>query len=154
MMISNHRDGRLISRLLHYFGIHTVFGSTNRHGFEVGRLALKKMQEENAIIGMTPDGPRGPAHKVSMGCVALSHLAKATIIPIAYATKRKKHLPSWDRFLLPLPFGKGIFIAGNPINSTNFKNKIEIFNQIEEELNRITKLSYNFQPTNQKRTSL
>jgi hypothetical protein len=42
-------------------------------------------------------------------------LAGAPIVPIVCATSRRKILNTWDRFNLALPFGRGVFVWGEPI---------------------------------------
>ena len=53
--------------------------------------------------------------RASRGIVAVARLAGAPVVPLAYATRRRRILASWDRFHLPLPFTRGIFIWGEPI---------------------------------------
>jgi lysophospholipid acyltransferase (LPLAT)-like uncharacterized protein len=64
MLISSHRDGILISRVVGYFGIPTIVGSTNRGAADAlrGMLAVLRKGE---IVAVTPDGPRGPARKAA-----------------------------------------------------------------------------------------
>jgi hypothetical protein len=76
---------------------------------------MLKRLAEGECVGITPDGPRGPATVASGGIVNLARLAGAPIVPIACATSRRKILNSWDRFNLPLPFGRGVFVWGEPI---------------------------------------
>ncbi|MCX7338798.1 MAG: lysophospholipid acyltransferase family protein [Alphaproteobacteria bacterium] len=114
MLLSSHGDGRLISRVVDYLHINTVAGSTTRGGGKAA-LGLVKILKKGTPIGITPDGPRGPARQVSPGIVTLSRLAKADIIPVSYATSRRKILGTWDSFHLPLPFGRGVIVAGAPI---------------------------------------
>ena len=45
----------------------------------------------------------------------MARLSGAPVVPIAYATSRRILLNSWDRFLLPLPFSRGVFVWGQPI---------------------------------------
>jgi hypothetical protein len=114
MLISAHRDGRIIADAVTYFGVQSIPGSTRRGGSAALRRMLKQL-EAGDCVGITPDGPRGPATIASGGIVNLARLAGAPIIPIVCATSRRKILNSWDRFNLALPFGRGIFIWGEPI---------------------------------------
>jgi hypothetical protein len=54
--------------------------------------------------------------RASAGIVAVARLAGATIVPLAYATRRRRILDTWDRFHLPLPFSRGAFIWDEPID--------------------------------------
>jgi len=114
MLISAHRDGRIIAGAMTYFGIETIAGSTNRGGSSALREILKRLKE-GGCVGITPDGPRGPAMTVSIGIVNIARLAGVPIVPVTYATSRRRELASWDRFHLALPFGRGVFLFGEPI---------------------------------------
>ena len=76
---------------------------------------MLKRLEAGDCVGITPDGPRGPAMVASIGIVNLARLAGAPIVPIVCATSRRKVLNTWDRFHLALPFGRGVFVWGEPI---------------------------------------
>ena len=114
MLISAHRDGRIIAGAMTYFGIETIAGSTSRGGSSALREILKRLKE-GGCVGITPDGPRGPAMTVSIGIVNIARLAGVPIVPVTYATSRRRELASWDRFHLALPFGRGVFLFGEPI---------------------------------------
>ena len=114
MLISAHRDGRIIAGAMNYFGIGTIAGSTRRGGSLALREILKRLKE-GGCVGITPDGPRGPAMTVSIGIVNIARLGGVPIVPVTYATSRRRELPTWDRFHLALPFGRGVYLFGEPI---------------------------------------
>lgn len=114
MLISAHRDGRIIAGAMTYFGIETIAGSTSRGGSAALRAMLKRLQE-GGCVGITPDGPRGPAMTASTGIVNIARLARVPILPLTYATSRRCVLATWDRFHLALPFGRGLYVWGEPI---------------------------------------
>jgi lysophospholipid acyltransferase (LPLAT)-like uncharacterized protein len=114
MLISAHRDGRIIAGAMTYFGIGTIDGSTSRGGSSALREIFKRLKE-GGCIGITPDGPRGPAMTVSIGIVNIARLAGVPIVPVTYATSRRRVLATWDRFHLALPFARGVFLFGEPI---------------------------------------
>jgi lysophospholipid acyltransferase (LPLAT)-like uncharacterized protein len=113
MLISAHRDGQLIAGAVRYFGVASIAGSTSRGGRAALLLMLKRLKA-GECVGITPDGPRGPARTASVGIVNLARLAQAPIVPITYATSRRRILKSWDRFHLAMPFGRGVFLWGEP----------------------------------------
>lgn len=115
MLISNHRDGKLISKITQNFGILVTNGSTDRQGFAAARELIAKLKQGHAI-GITPDGPRGPREQVSDGILQLARLAKADIIPMAYSSTNMRVLSTWDQFRLAFPFGKGVFMIGSPVS--------------------------------------
>lgn len=114
MLISAHRDGRIIADAVSHFGVDSIAGSSRRGGSSALRTMLKRLAAGDCV-GITPDGPRGPAMCASTGIVNLARLAGAPIVPIAFATSRRRVLRSWDRFHLALPFGRGVFLWGEPI---------------------------------------
>jgi lysophospholipid acyltransferase (LPLAT)-like uncharacterized protein len=114
MLISAHRDGRIIAGAMTYFGIETIAGSTSRGGSSALREMLKRLRE-GGCIGITPDGPRGPAMTVSIGIVNIARVAGVPIVPLTYATSRRRLLPTWDRFHLALPFGRGVYLFDEPV---------------------------------------
>ena len=113
MLISSHSDGKLISRTVEHHGIQTIPGSKNQGGFEALRKLLKILKSDG-YIGITPDGPKGPRFTVSAGTINLARLSGCPIIPFTYSIKRRKVLSSWDRFMVALPFSKGVLIWGEP----------------------------------------
>ncbi len=114
VMISGHRDGQVIARIIRPFGIKTVSGSSSRQPAKALRNAAR-LCRDGSLVGITPDGPRGPRQRAAAGAVMLAELADAVLLPVSYATSRRRTLDSWDRFLLPLPFGRGVFVIGQEI---------------------------------------
>lgn len=118
MLLSHHTDGKLIGRIISHFGIRAVYGSTQRRGEQAGRRILEILAQGH-YVGITPDGPRGPGYQVSPGIIRLAQFAGVDIIPLTYITTRGFSLKSWDRFWVPLPFGRGKFVCGNPVRVTH-----------------------------------
>jgi lysophospholipid acyltransferase (LPLAT)-like uncharacterized protein len=114
MLISGHRDGQIIAGAMTYFGIETIAGSTSRGGSSALREILKRLKE-GGCVGITPDGPRGPAMTVSIGIINIARLGGVPIVPVTYATSRRRILATWDRFHLALPFGRGVYLFGDPV---------------------------------------
>ena len=122
VLISNNRDGELIARLVARFGGRTIRGSS-RHpkkrrgkgGDTAARTAMERLAAGD-LIGITPDGPRGPRMQAQEGVAALSAWTDTPVVPFAWASRRARALRSWDRFLVPLPFDRGIYVAGKPIH--------------------------------------
>jgi lysophospholipid acyltransferase (LPLAT)-like uncharacterized protein len=114
MLISAHPDGRIIADAVTYFGVDAIAGSTSRGGSAALRTMLKRLRAGDCV-GITPDGPRGPAMTASVGIINVARLAGVPIVPITYATSRRRILSTWDRFHLPYPFGRGVYLWGEPI---------------------------------------
>lgn len=114
MLTSQHRDGRLIAQTVEPFGIGTIAGSTTRGGGAALRAMVKALRA-GECIGLTPDGPKGPRMRANAGVVNVAKLSGCPIIPVTYSARRSRLLSSWDRFLLPPLFTKGVFLWGEPI---------------------------------------
>ena len=114
MLISQHRDGQIIARTVAHFGIDTVAGSSSRGGMAALRMILKALKTGHCV-GITPDGPRGPRMRASEGVAQVARLSGAPIVPCTFSTNRRRVLGSWDRFVLALPFSRGVFLWGQPI---------------------------------------
>lgn len=136
MLISNHRDGRIISKTMEYFKIKTISGSTDKQGFQAARQIIKTLRS-GAAVGITPDGPRGPREEISDGILQMAKLGKVDIIPIAYSSSRLKFLSSWDKFRVALPFAKGIFVVGTPIKTSDDLNLMR--QQLVQSMQKVTK---------------
>jgi len=113
ILISQHRDGELIAQVTKRLGYIPVRGSTTRGGTE-GLFQMAERAREGDL-GITPDGPRGPAYHFQMGAVSLAQRTGCPIVPIACSAKSRKVLKSWDGFIIPFPFTTLIVVHGDPI---------------------------------------
>ena len=114
VLISQHRDGEMIARIMRRFGYLAVRGSKSRGGFGALRLVLRVLREGKTFV-ITPDGPRGPRHIVKPNVIQLAKATGLPIIPMIFGAKSFKAFASWDAFVLPYPFTRGVFIWGDPI---------------------------------------
>ncbi len=112
-LISQHKDGEMIARVMRLFGYGTVRGSSTRGGAAAMREMVRTLGSFD--IAITPDGPRGPRYVVQEGVITLARLTGVPIIPVTFGSSKKKVFGSWDSFNLPLPFGRGAFLWGEPI---------------------------------------
>ncbi len=111
-LVSPHRDGQVVGKALERFGFHPISGSTTRKGFSGFKKMVKAHGSDIAIV---PDGPRGPRHRVQIGVIELARLTGRAVIPLTFSASKRKIFNTWDQFLLPYPFSKGVFIWGEPI---------------------------------------
>lgn len=114
LLISEHRDGGLIADTVGHFGLTAVRGSSSRGGTMALRTMLRLLAAGDCV-GITPDGPRGPRMRASDGIVQLARLAGVPVLPLTVSAARRRLLRTWDRFLVPLPFSRGVFVWGEPI---------------------------------------
>lgn len=114
ILISASRDGELIARTMRFFGQGAVRGSSTRGGRAAFR-ALVELAREPVDLVLTPDGPKGPRHRLKDGVVQLARLSGRPVVPMAFVCSRGHRFASWDRFLLPFPLARGVFTFGAPV---------------------------------------
>jgi len=102
-IISRHFDGEMIARILMFFSISPLRGSSSRGAKQVLLEAFRALKKGDDLL-VTPDGPRGPRHSISDGAVALAHKAKAPVLMVNYIPNSYWQLGSWDKFVIPKPF--------------------------------------------------
>lgn len=114
VMISQSRDGDLISPIAERLGLHPVRGSSSRGGKSALLTMVAEMERYPAAIHIV-DGPRGPKGSVKAGLVRMAHLTGAAIFPIFISVQRAWIAKSWDRFLIPKPFTRVLIRWGDPM---------------------------------------
>lgn len=118
MLISIHRDGEIIARAVKSFGVDFIRGSAanpKRPDIDKGGASATARMiaalKEGGVIGITPDGPRGPGEKVQAGLIRLAQLSGAPILPVGFSSSRGRRLKTWDRFLFSAPFSRCAYVA-------------------------------------------
>jgi lysophospholipid acyltransferase (LPLAT)-like uncharacterized protein len=114
VLVSRHRDGELITRVIERLGFLTGRGSSTRGG-EEGIRDMLRHAEEGRLLAITPDGPRGPAEQVKPGLVYLASRTGFPVLPLAAAASSAWTFDSWDRFRVPKPFARLALAYGAPI---------------------------------------
>lgn len=148
VLISRSRDGEIVAHTSHFLGLKTIRGSAKKMakdgmaakakgGDKAGRDILSALSHDACIV-ITPDGPRGPRQRLGDGPLRLAKAAGVPILPCIFAVSARKQFNSWDKFVFPLPFGRGRIIWGTAVNvpKTASAQKIENIRQmIESEMN-------------------
>ncbi|WP_300668529.1 lysophospholipid acyltransferase family protein [Desulfoluna sp.] len=135
LMISQSKDGELISAVANRSGWTTVRGSSTRGGVE----ALKGMIDhltEHRLAAHIIDGPRGPFGVVKPGAIRLAHEGETVIIPFYIHANHAWYARSWDRFLLPKPGSKVILRFGDEMNFPKTETS-EAFEEQRSNLERV-----------------
>jgi lysophospholipid acyltransferase (LPLAT)-like uncharacterized protein len=110
VLVSRHRDGQFIGAVVSRFALNVVLGSSSRGGAKSTRMLLNLLAGGDHIA-ITPDGPRGPRRVAAAGVAQLAALSGAPVLPCAAQTTRHWVLRTWDRMVVPKPFGRGVVVC-------------------------------------------
>ena len=115
-LISLSADGEFIAKAVAKQGFPAVRGSSSnkdkaekaKGGTQALRDGLKQLKVGGLAI--TPDGPRGPARQMAEGLPMLAKISGAPVLFIGMSCNPAIRLNSWDKAVLPLPFGRGAVV--------------------------------------------
>lgn len=121
-MISQSKDGEIISKVYSLFGVESIRGSSSKGGTKALISTIKEIKSGNDVA-LTPDGPRGPRFNVADGVIAIAQKSAAKIVVLNSKPTKYWQFKSWDKFVLPKPFGKIDFYMSEPfdINTLEFE---------------------------------
>jgi lysophospholipid acyltransferase (LPLAT)-like uncharacterized protein len=119
-MISHNKDGEIITKLVSNFKIGAVRGSSSKGAAKVLITALKELKSGNDIA-ITPDGPRGPRYSVADGVIALAQKSDSNVVCFNTVPTKYWQFKSWDKFILPKPFGRIDFYISEPFDIKNME---------------------------------
>lgn len=117
-LISLSADGQFIAKAVARQGFPAIRGSSAnkertdaaKGGTAALREVLRWLKSGGHAIAVTPDGPRGPANAMGDGLALMARLSKAPVLFIGMSCRPAIRLNSWDRAVLPLPFGRGAIV--------------------------------------------
>jgi len=121
ILISNSREGDIVTHVARHHHTGAIRGSSRNRKKAKEKGGLTAFREMVRWIGaggcmaITPDGPRGPRMRVSPGAVKLARATGAPMLGLGWSTNRAVIFNSWDRFFLPLPFGRGVIVWTEPV---------------------------------------
>ena len=113
-LVSQSKDGELLTRLLKNWNYNVVRGSSNVGGKEAMQFMIDEVSA-GKNLAITPDGPKGPEFKMKPGTVVLSKKTGAKIIMIGVGYKNYWQLGSWDKFKVPKFFSRVVLKFSEPI---------------------------------------
>jgi len=114
VLVSRHSDGRFIGDVVRRFDLKLVYGSSSKGG-AMAVISLLRGLGQGDVVAITPDGPRGPRRRAAAGVAQLAMASRLPVLAAGAATTRHIRLNSWDRMMLPLPFGRGVVVLHPPI---------------------------------------
>ncbi len=103
IMISRHQDGEFISRAMESFGFNITRGSTSTGGSMALRAMVKRFRQ-GFDLAFTPDGPRGPRHRVQSGVIQAARLTGGAILPVSFDCSKKNSSGPGTGSWFPCPF--------------------------------------------------
>lgn len=109
-LTTSARAGRLVGQVLGRFGFDTVPMSSHKRHVALSREVLRRIGE-GYTIGIAVDGPRGPARQASTVPLVWARSSGKRIFVLSWSARRVLCFPSWDRFMMPLPFSRGVLIC-------------------------------------------
>ncbi|MDD3007630.1 MAG: lysophospholipid acyltransferase family protein [Arcobacter sp.] len=119
-MISHNKDGEIITNLASMFKIGAVRGSSSKGAAKVLISAIKELKS-GSDLAITPDGPRGPRYSVADGVIALAQKSESKIVCFNTIPSKYWQFNSWDKFVLPKPFGRIDFYISEPFDIKNME---------------------------------
>ena len=112
---SRHADSEILAHILRKWGYGLIRGSTNKGGISVIR-EMTKIFSNGGMIAVTNDGPKGPPRIAKSGSIGLAIKNNVKIITVTGSATKYWQVKSWDRFMLPKPFGKIQIVVSAPMD--------------------------------------
>jgi lysophospholipid acyltransferase (LPLAT)-like uncharacterized protein len=113
-MISPSVDGEAPTWLAQSYGAHVVRGSGSYTGLRAVRGVHTAIVKDGISAAVTPDGPRGPRFKFKPGAIFAAQISGKPVVPVAFAARPAFVLKTWDKFVIPVPFGRVTIAIGEP----------------------------------------
>lgn len=113
VLVSEHKDGEIIARILELTGYALIRGSTSR-GAGRALIGIVRTLRSGGDVAITPDGPRGPRHSFAPGAVIAANRSGAPILPTVAHVDRYWQMSSWDGFVIPKPYARITVAYGPP----------------------------------------
>ena len=118
LMISQSKDGNIISGIAEKSGWHAVRGSSSRDGGRALREMISHLKH-SGLAAHVVDGPKGPAGVIKAGVISLARATEAVVVPVYATSDRAWYFKSWDRFMLPKPFARVTLRFGEMLDLTS-----------------------------------
>jgi lysophospholipid acyltransferase (LPLAT)-like uncharacterized protein len=109
-LISQSRDGELLTTIGKYYNMRTIRGSSTRGGIEAVNEAVAAAKRSHLLVA--PDGPKGPAREIKRGLIYLASWTQLCIVPLGVGFSNHWRAGSWDRMYVPKPWSTITLVAG------------------------------------------
>jgi lysophospholipid acyltransferase (LPLAT)-like uncharacterized protein len=145
-LISKSKDGALLAKILKHWNYNVVRGSSSTGG-DIALAIMIDFAKNDYSVTITPDGPKGPAHKFKAGAVITAKKSKVPLILAGVGFKKKKVLSNWDKFEVPHFFSEAKIIYSEPIfieANLSYEETSKIIIDCEDKLNELQREAQNF----------
>ena len=142
---SHHSDAEIMARILKRWGYSLLRGSTKKGGKAVV-LKMAEVFKNGGIVAVTNDGPKGPPRIAKAGSTGLAIKYNVSMVMITGSATKFWQINSWDRFMLPKPFGRIDIVVAPPLeiatppenNEEEIKLLSNYMNYYQDEVDRMT----------------
>ena len=142
---SRHSDAEIMARILRHWGYSLIRGSTRKGG----KAVVQKMTDvfkDGGIVAVTNDGPKGPPQIAKAGSTGLAIKFNVNMITITGSATKYWQMKSWDKFMLPKPFGRIEILVAPPLqidvppanNEEEIKLLSDYMNHYQDKVDRMT----------------
>lgn len=101
--------GRVSGAVQTRFGLLPMAMEASASNRVASRAVLKRVAE-GVSIGLTGDGPKGPARVMKEATLDWARVTGCPLFLFGALPRRHLRLKSWDRLILPLPFTRGLSV--------------------------------------------
>jgi lysophospholipid acyltransferase (LPLAT)-like uncharacterized protein len=115
VLVSTHRDGELVARVLARMGFGLVRGSSTRGGAHALREITRAARDAAGDLAFTIDGPKGPAREPKDGILYAASRTGLPIVPVGVSIDRAWHAKSWDRLRIGKPWSRVAVALGDEL---------------------------------------
>ncbi|HTE05687.1 MAG TPA: lysophospholipid acyltransferase family protein [Planctomycetota bacterium] len=115
-LVSSHRDGEIIARVLRRMGFRLARGSSTRGGARAMLDMTRVAREATADLAVAIDGPRGPAREVKEGVLYAASRTGLPIVPVGLWVDRAWRTKSWDTHVIGKPLCRAAIVYGAEIH--------------------------------------
>jgi len=145
-LISKSKDGDLLAKILKHWNYTVVRGSSSTGG-DIALAIMIDFAKNDYSVTITPDGPRGPAHKFKAGAVITAKKSEVPLILAGVGYQKKKVLSNWDKFEVPYFFSKAKIVYSEPIfivANLSYEDTSNIISNCENKLNELQREAQDF----------
>ena len=105
---NNSPIGRVAGALHTRAGLEPMEMARRTSNLAASRQVMARVRE-GVSIGITGDGPTGPARQVKPAPLDWARVTGLPVWGYAFAATRARRMQTWDRMVLPRPFGRGAY---------------------------------------------